>query len=190
MWTLSTGDALTSWIDPLLTTVRSRWVCPPGPAPTGTPAPLGAAWTTLATFSWTATEPPPASVSPPALAFAARLRSSRCAGMRGSAAGSLAAAAPDAGAASAGSDVAAFSRAACARFRRCSGISVMHRSLAHSGPEMPPSLRTRQKWIAMKMTMTNGSISTCSTYQRSSVSAPISLPPSSTNRTCSPNTGV
>ena len=41
----------------------------------------------------------------------------------------------------------------------------------HERPEMPPSLRTRQKWIAMKMTMTNGSISTWSTYQRSSVSA-------------------
>ena len=59
-----------------------------------------------------------------------------------------------------------------------------------SGPEMPPSLRTRQKWMAMKMTMTNGSISTCSTYQRSSVSVPISTPPSSTNRTWLPNTGV
>ena len=56
--------------------------------------------------------------------------------------------------------------------------------LGHSGPEMPPSLRTRQKWIAMKMTMTNGSNRTCSTYQRSSVSGPISAPPSSTKRTC------
>src|SRR4051812_2246112 len=26
VWTLSTGDALTSWIEPLLTTVRRRWV--------------------------------------------------------------------------------------------------------------------------------------------------------------------
>src|SRR6476619_2867268 len=26
VWTLSTGDALTSWIDPLLTTVSRRWV--------------------------------------------------------------------------------------------------------------------------------------------------------------------
>ena len=40
----------------------------------------------------------------------------------------------------------------------------------HSGPEMPPSLRTRQKWMAMKITMTNGNISTCSTYHRSNVS--------------------
>ena len=46
----------------------------------------------------------------------------------------------------------------------------------HSGPEMPPSLRTRQKWMAMKMTMTNGNISTWSTYHRSSVSVPISTP--------------
>ena len=87
---------------------------------------------------------------------------------------------------------AALARASSARLRRCSGISVMG-SLApghHSGPEMPPSLRTRQKWMAMKMTMTNGSISTCSTYHRSSVSVPISAPPSSTKRTWSPNTGV
>ena len=55
---------------------------------------------------------------------------------------------------------------------------------------MPPSLRTRQKWMAMKITMTNGNISTCSTYQRSSVSVPISTPPSSTKRTWMPNTGV
>ena len=26
VWTLSTGEALTSWIDPLLTTVSRRWV--------------------------------------------------------------------------------------------------------------------------------------------------------------------
>ena len=99
-------------------------------------------------------------------------------------------------------------RASSARLRRCSGISVMSitscvgwggeegvrkgrtTSSHHSGPEMPPSLRTRQKWMAMKMTMTNGSNSTCSTYQRSSVSVPISSPPSSTKRTWSPNTGV
>ena len=55
---------------------------------------------------------------------------------------------------------------------------------------MPPSLRTRQKWIAMKITITNGSIRTWSTYQRNNVSVPISTPPSSTNRTWSPNTGV
>ena len=101
-------------------------------------------------------------------------------------------------------------RAAWARFRRCSGISVMgvppgtpvaclrvcpheHSSVrlrrsrrparasetrrvsgvfgaseaTHNGPEIPPSFRTRQKWTAMKMTMTNGSSSTCSTYHRS-----------------------
>ncbi len=60
----------------------------------------------------------------------------------------------------------------------------------YSGPLMPPSLRTRQKWIAMKMTITNGSISTCSTYQRNRVSVPISAPPSRTKRTWFPNTGV
>src|SRR4029453_10232739 len=30
-WTLSTGVALTSWMDPALTTVSRRWVWPPGP---------------------------------------------------------------------------------------------------------------------------------------------------------------
>ena len=43
-------------------------------------------------------------------------------------------------------------------------------SFAYSGPEIPPSLRTRQKWTAMKMTMTKGNKSTWSTYQRSRVS--------------------
>ena len=61
--------------------------------------------------------------------------------------------------------------------------------LSHSGPEIPPSLRTRQKWMAMKMMATKGSISTCSTYQRMRVSPEISLPPRSTKRTCSPMTG-
>lgn len=60
----------------------------------------------------------------------------------------------------------------------------------YSGPDMPPSLRTRQKWIAMNITITNGSSSTCSTYQRIRVSRPISTPPNSTKRTWSPKTGV
>src|SRR5918993_4780337 len=33
--TLSVGVALTSWIDPALTTVSRRWVCPSGPLATG-----------------------------------------------------------------------------------------------------------------------------------------------------------
>jgi len=40
------------------------------------------------------------------------------------------------------------------------------------------------------MTITNGSINTCSTYHRSNVSVPISLPPSNTKRTSLPKTGV
>ena len=64
------------------------------------------------------------------------------------------------------------------------GLTALIKSglLAYSGPEMPPSLRTLQKWTAMKMTVMNGNISTWSTYQRSSVSGPISTPPKSTNR--------
>src|SRR4051812_1681972 len=136
--TLSTGVALTSWIEPLLTTVSRRWVCPPGPAPTGTgPGPVGAV-TTVPGRSARATAPPAAEDSPPPaasslpsdLALAARERSSRWAGMRdsapeagaaGSAGGVAAAAAASAAPASAGF----LSRAACARFSRCSGISVM-----------------------------------------------------------------
>ena len=146
----------------------------------------------------TAVPPPPASVSSPPSAFAlADLeRSRRWAGMRlaspEAAAGS--AAPPSAGASAVAPDSAAlaasaFLRASSARLRRCSGISAMVQ-LPHKGPEMPPSLRTRQKWIAMKITMVNGSISTCRTYHRRSVSELISAPPRSTNRTSLPNTGV
>src|SRR3954463_9383904 len=45
-WTLSVGVALTSWIDPALTTVSRRGVCPAGPAspgPGGAPATRAAA---------------------------------------------------------------------------------------------------------------------------------------------------
>ena len=88
---------------------------------------------------------------------------------------------PAAGAAA--PSAAAFSRASLARLSRCSGISVMrHPSRCggryHNGPLIPPSLRTRQKWIAMKITVMNGKNSTCSTYHRSNVSGPISAPPS------------
>src|SRR2546428_8232769 len=34
-WTLSPGVALTSWMEPALTTVRSRWVWPSGPVIVG-----------------------------------------------------------------------------------------------------------------------------------------------------------
>ena len=61
---------------------------------------------------------------------------------------------------------------------------------AGRGPEIPPSLRTRQKWIAMKITITNGRNNTCNTYHRNRVSEPISAPPSRTNLTSWPNTGV
>ena len=54
---------------------------------------------------------------------------------------------------------------------------------AYRGPDIPPSLRTRQKWIAINITITKGNSSTCKTYHRSSVSVPISTPPSSTKRT-------
>src|SRR5437588_10195178 len=43
--TLSVGTALTSWIDPALTTVRRRWVWPAGPA---RPGPVGAPGTRAA----------------------------------------------------------------------------------------------------------------------------------------------
>jgi hypothetical protein len=43
--------------------------------------------------------------------------------------------------------------------------------------------------VAKKITMTNGNNSTWSTYQRKSVSVPISALPSRTNRTLSPKIG-
>ena len=55
---------------------------------------------------------------------------------------------------------------------------------------MPPSLRTLQKWTAMKITITNGSINTCSTYHRSNVSLLISFDPEQHVLHLSPNTGV
>src|SRR6478736_4385673 len=60
--TLSTGLALTSWIEPDLTTVSNRCVWPPGPAASGTPAVLGGAATTELTFSATAVEAPAVAV--------------------------------------------------------------------------------------------------------------------------------
>src|SRR5438552_5684358 len=38
-WTLSTGVAFTSWIEPAFTTVSSRWVWPAGPTGAAAPAP-------------------------------------------------------------------------------------------------------------------------------------------------------
>ena len=70
----------------------------------------------------------------------------------------------------------ALARASSARLRRCSGISTMGLSRSYRGPLMPPSLRTRQKCTAMKMTITKGRNSTCSTYHRNNVSEPISAP--------------
>ena len=50
----------------------------------------------------------------------------------------------------------ALALASAERRSRCSGTLAM----TYSGPEMPPSLRTRQKCTAMKMTMRNGSART------------------------------
>src|SRR6478609_9303625 len=74
--TLSTGLALTAWVEPDFTTVSRRWVWPPGPAARGTPAPDTGAATTELTFSATAVEVPAvvvvAAPPPPAAALAAR----------------------------------------------------------------------------------------------------------------------
>src|SRR3954470_23386497 len=75
-WTLSIGADFTSWIDPDFTTVRRRWVWPPGPTPTGGAAVGGAV--AVAT-------PPPDGASatsvPLAFALAAFERSSKWAGI-------------------------------------------------------------------------------------------------------------
>src|SRR4051812_46769911 len=152
VWTLSTGDAFTSWIEPDFTTVSRRWVWPPGPAPIGTPAGGAAAAATPPGRSATATPPPPPEPSPPpppapasppppaARCLADRLRSRRWAGMRAAASevGPLvpaagASAAPAGAAASDAPPVAAaFLRASSARLRRCSGISVIRAPLKSS----------------------------------------------------------
>ena len=198
------GVAFTSWIEPDLTTVSSRWVCPPGPAATG-----GAAVATAVAVAtagavaggaasaarrvglasaapWPPSSaraggpgcgwPPGAAASPGAGPLGRRGRGS--AGVRRRLCGGLA---PSRGP----------PRLACAGVRGSRSSDHPRPVISsQSGPLMPPSLRTRQKWMAMKMTITNGSISTCSTYQRSNVSVPISVPPRSTKRTWVPKTGV
>ena len=185
-WTLSWASALVCWIEPDLTTVSSRCVCPPGPV---TPD-AGGAIVAVAVAA-----PAPAATacaaSPPATAARRCLaRSSRCAGILAPLAvstssrrllGSLASAVGSRGrwrrsprrgaAATAGapprqvassprlhlpSGSPSALRRSADRRSRCSGTSAMSLPSAYSGPEMPPSLRTRQKWTAMKMTVTNG----------------------------------
>src|SRR5262245_40075978 len=133
--TLSWGVALTSWIEPDLTTVSSRWVWPPGPVASGGPAEAAGA----GAVARAGAVPPPPVAAPPAAALAARERSSRWAGMRLAAslwgadspppppapAPASAAGAPSAGAAPPDALAAALRRASSARLRRCSGISVM-----------------------------------------------------------------
>ncbi len=51
---------------------------------------------------------------------------------------------------------------------RCAVERVGHQS----GPEMPPSLRMRQKWTAIRIAAPSGSAMTCSVYQRMSVLSP------------------
>src|SRR5437763_13237901 len=92
-FTLSVGTALTSWIDPALTTVSSRWVCPDGPAspgPDGAPVTRAAAAAApppvagaVAVAVAVPPPPPPASAPPPPAAFsrAAWLRASKWAGI-------------------------------------------------------------------------------------------------------------
>ena len=166
-------------------------MCPPGPVASGGAAVAVAVATAPAPAVATSVE---AAASPPsALALAAFERSSRCAGILLSAsdagasppaAGGVARTRPDGG-----GGLGAGLLGSLAEVLGDLGHGVVT-SLDHSGPLMPPSLRTRQKWIAMKMTITNGSMRTCSTYQRRSVSVPISAPPSSTKRTWFPKTGV
>src|ERR1019366_10826351 len=48
--------------------------------------------------------------------------------------------------------------------------------VSHSGPEIPPSLRMRQKWTARKIAATSGKTMMWRTYKRSSVFWPTSSP--------------
>src|SRR5207253_2812593 len=76
------------------------------------------------------------------------------------------------------------------------GLQALHiggsleRSSHQSGPEMPPSLRIRQKWTAISTAVMSGMAMTWSTYQRTRVLSLISKPPISRKRVCSPTNGV
>src|SRR5918997_3753761 len=110
VWTLSVGWARTSWMEPALTTVSSRCVCPSGPAATGGAA-ARAAVAVAGARSWVATPPPAAAAA------------------SGPSPGLVALAWVPAPASSDGAPppflAAALALASCARLRRCSGISVM-----------------------------------------------------------------
>ena len=102
-----------------------------------------------------------AAASPPsALALAAFERSSRCAGIFDLGLGRRGVAARRPGASAdapdGGGRLGAGLLGSLAEVLGDLGHRRRH-LLDHSGPLMPPSLRTRQKWIAMKMTITNGS---------------------------------
>src|SRR4051794_10242043 len=49
---------------------------------------------------------------------------------------------------------------------------VLSSAIDQSGPEMPPSLRMRQKCTAISTAVTSGTAMTCRTYQRTSVPTP------------------
>src|SRR5688572_4641409 len=112
VWTLSVGWARTSWIDPDLTTVSSRWVWPSGPVATGGAAARAVVVVAVAgARSWVATPPPPAAAP------------------SGPSPGVVSLAWVPAPASSEGAPppflAAALALASWARLRRCSGISVM-----------------------------------------------------------------
>ena len=224
MCTLSWASARVCWIEPDLTTVSSRCVWPPGPVvvgrgrgaaaavagtalrPRGRRArrrhrprglaprgPLEQVRGDLGCRSRSSTSSAGGPLAAAAGAPSTRPRSRRLAGAsaRARRAGGLAAAPSS----SPGTGRPSALRRSLLRCRRCSGISaIFSSSSAYSGPEMPPSFRTRQKWTAMKITITNGNNSTWSTYHRSNVSLLISLDPRSTYLTdcsrtpaCSPS---
>jgi hypothetical protein len=51
----------------------------------------------------------------------------------------------------------------CSLEERPAAIARELLNVAHSGPEIPPSFRMRQKWIAIKNPVASGSATTCST---------------------------
>src|SRR5205807_5253983 len=136
--TLSVGDALTSWMEPALTTVRRRWVWPSGPRAAG----AGAVATAVAAAGALAAGAAAVAGAPAPLA-AAWLRASRWGGILSPASAAPPAsgsAAADAPASPPSGSLPRAARRCFERWSRCSGTSVMVSLAFLQGPRDPAVL--------------------------------------------------
>jgi hypothetical protein len=125
VWTLSCASALVCWMDPALTTVRSRCVWPPGPVAVdgGAAAVAAAARPPVAAGALAPAPPAAGAASPPLAAFRAADRASRWAGIFDSASpvGRASGAAPSAAAGGSAASAAGASAGASAAGAPSSG---------------------------------------------------------------------